>query len=167
MQFHGDRPFAGVEVHGEDRWSSLVLRLGHRDLFRRLFPRFFRRRTAEQHCTSNQPPRPNHRPKYAMLDSVPPMAVYDDFAWFYDRYWNEEFHSAAFPILERIFLPRLDSRARVIDVCCGTGYLARLLTDRGYRVTGVDASPSMVELAQMRAPAAHFTIAEAATFRSR
>jgi SAM-dependent methyltransferase len=95
------------------------------------------------------------------------MAVYDDFAWFYDRYWNEEFHSAAFPILERIFLPRLATRARVIDVCCGTGYLARLLTDRGYRVTGVDASPSMVELARTRAPAAHFTIAEAATFKSR
>ena len=23
------------------------------------------------------------------------MALYDDFAWFYNRYWNEEFHSLA------------------------------------------------------------------------
>ena len=29
------------------------------------------------------------------------MAIYDDFAWFYNRYWNEEFHSLAFPIPTR------------------------------------------------------------------
>ena len=33
------------------------------------------------------------------------LALYDDFAWFYNRYWNEEFHSLAFPVLERIWLP--------------------------------------------------------------
>ena len=67
-----------------------------------------------------------------MLKSYPPMAAYDDFAWFYNRYWNEEFHSLAFPILERIWLPRLPPAARVLDVCCGTGYLAGLLCARGY-----------------------------------
>lgn len=95
------------------------------------------------------------------------MAVYDDFAWFYHRYWNEEFHSAAFPILERIFLPRVPARARLLDVCCGSGYLANLLTDRGYRVTGIDASPSMVDLARAHAPAARFEVADAITFRTR
>src|SRR5213079_3120439 len=77
----------------------------------------------------------------AMLKA--PMAVYDDFAWFYHRYWNEEFHSAAFPILERIWLPRLPARAHILDICCGSGYLAGLLTDRGYRVTGFDLSSAM------------------------
>ena len=47
-----------------------------------------------------------------MLKSMP---AYDHFAWFYDRYWNEEFHSAAFPIFERILLPRLQQRARILD----------------------------------------------------
>ena len=102
-----------------------------------------------------------------MLKAVPPMAVYDDFAWFYHRYWNEEFHTAAFPILERIFLPRLPARARILDACCGSGHLAGLLTGQGYRVRGFDASPAMIALARTHAPAARFEVADAACFRTR
>jgi SAM-dependent methyltransferase len=102
-----------------------------------------------------------------MLKANPPMPAYDDFAWFYDRYWNEEFHSAAYPILQRIFLPRVPAPARLLDVCCGTGYLAGLLADAGYHVTGFDASPAMIELARARAPRARFEVAEAADFRTR
>ena len=47
-----------------------------------------------------------------MLKSIASMALYDDFAWFYNRYWNEEFHSLAFPILERIWLPRVPPKGR-------------------------------------------------------
>ena len=93
------------------------------------------------------------------------MALYDDFAWFYNRYWNEEFHSLAFPILERIWLPRLPAKARVLDVCCGTGYLAGLLTARGYRVTGVDSSAEMITHARENVPGAAFQVADAATFK--
>jgi SAM-dependent methyltransferase len=96
------------------------------------------------------------------------MAPYDDFAWFYDRYWNEEFHALAFPILERIWLGRLPKRrpaAHILDVCCGTGYLAGLLTSEGYRVTGLDASPQMVELARRNVPAAEFHVGDAARCR--
>ncbi len=96
-----------------------------------------------------------------------PMAVYDDFAWFYHRYWNEEFHSAALPILERIWLPRIPTRAHILDVCCGSGYLAGLLVDRGYRVTGFDLSPAMIDLARVHAPGAQFLVADAPTFRAR
>jgi len=88
------------------------------------------------------------------------MAAYDEFAWFYDRYWNAEFHSLAFPILERIWLPRVPPKARILDVCCGTGYLAGLLAERGYRVTGTDVSPAMVDLARLHAPAAAFHVAD-------
>src|SRR5690242_8102807 len=95
------------------------------------------------------------------------MPAYDDFAWFYDRYWNEEFHSAAFPILERIFLPRLSPGARILDVCCGSGYLAALLTDRGYRVAGFDLSPVMVEIARKRVPQARFEVADVTQYRTR
>lgn len=90
---------------------------------------------------------------------------YDDFAWFYDRYWNEEFHDVAFPILDRIWLPHVPSKGRVLDVCCGTGYLARLLTRRHYRVTGFDLSPEMIAHARHHVPAADFHVADAAAFR--
>jgi SAM-dependent methyltransferase len=100
--------------------------------------------------------------QYAMLDGG--MASYDDFAWFYNRYWNEEFHGLAFPILERIWLSRLPSHARILDVCCGTGYLAGLLAARGYAVTGVDASEAMIGFARENVPGAAFHVADAASF---
>lgn len=93
------------------------------------------------------------------------MALYDDFAWFYNRYWNEEFHSLAFPILERIWLPRLPRKGRILDVCCGTGYLAGLLVEQGYRVAGIDASPAMIAHARENVPKAAFQVADASEFK--
>jgi SAM-dependent methyltransferase len=90
---------------------------------------------------------------------------YDDFAWFYDRYWNEDFHEIAFPILDRIWLPRVPSGGRVLDVCCGTGFLARLLQACGLTVTGIDLSPEMIACALRHDPAADFRVADAADFR--
>jgi SAM-dependent methyltransferase len=90
-------------------------------------------------------------------------ACYDDFAWFYDRYWNEEFHDLAFPILDRIWLSRVPPNARVLDVCCGTGYLAGLLIQRGFRVSGIDASAEMIAHARANVAAAEFHVGDAAT----
>ena len=100
-----------------------------------------------------------------MLESVPSMAAYDEFAWFYNRYWNEDFHSLAFPILERIWLERVPAGARVLDVCCGTGHLAGLLAARGYRVTGVDLSGDMIRYARENVPGAEFLCGDAAAIR--
>ena len=94
------------------------------------------------------------------------MAAYDDFAWFYNRYWNEEFHGLAFPILERIWLPRVPANGRILDICCGTGYLAGLLSERGYRVTGVDVSEPMVGYARRNVPAAEFQVGDATRFHA-
>lgn len=96
----------------------------------------------------------------------PAPADYDAFAWFYDRYWNQEFHSLAFPLLERIWLPRVPAGARILDVCCGTGYLAGLLTSRGYDVTGVDVSAEMIAHARRHAPQAAFEVADVRRFRA-
>ena len=53
---------------------------------------------------------------YAMLKEIATrMAPYDDFAWFYNRYWSEEFHSVAFPLLERICLASVAPGA---GACC-------------------------------------------------
>jgi SAM-dependent methyltransferase len=93
------------------------------------------------------------------------VACYDDFAWFYNRYWGEEFHSAAFPILDRIWLRRLPPGARILDVCCGTGLLAARLAARGFPVTGLDLSQEMIAFARSNAPAAELLVADAAGFR--
>jgi ubiquinone/menaquinone biosynthesis C-methylase UbiE len=44
--------------------------------------------------------------------------------------------------------------ARALDVACGIGSAALAAAARGARVTGVDASPGLVELAAARARAA-------------
>jgi SAM-dependent methyltransferase len=93
------------------------------------------------------------------------MAAYDDFAWFYHHYWADEFHHLALPVLERIWIPRLAGGARILDVCCGTGYLAGILARRGFRVTGVDASAAMIAYARENAPGAQFHVADVTDFR--
>jgi SAM-dependent methyltransferase len=44
----------------------------------------------------------------------------------------------------------------VVDLGCGTGIFAEIVSDAGYDVEGVDLSPAMLELARKRAPKAHF-----------
>jgi len=39
----------------------------------------------------------------------------------------------------------------LLDVCCGTGILSELLTKSGYRVTGFDLSPEMIDIACRKA----------------
>jgi SAM-dependent methyltransferase len=50
-------------------------------------------------------------------------------------------------------------RGTVADLGCGSGILARRLTDAGYDVVGVDISADMVALARKHAPTANFTVA--------
>jgi trans-aconitate methyltransferase len=53
----------------------------------------------------------------------------------------------------------------VLDVGCGEGYLARVITDRfpAVTVTGVDMSASAVEAARRRVPAGRFEVADLET----
>jgi SAM-dependent methyltransferase len=102
--------------------------------------------------------------QYGMLRESLTMPAYDEFAWFYKRYWNEDFHSLAFPILERIWLERVPRGGSVLDVCCGTGYLAGLLTGAGFQVTGIDLSAPMIEHARAAVAGASFQVCDAAGF---
>jgi SAM-dependent methyltransferase len=49
-------------------------------------------------------------------------------------------------------------RGLVVDLGCGSGVTARLLTAAGYDVLGVDLSPAMIELARRQTPEARFTV---------
>ena len=50
------------------------------------------------------------------------------------------------------------TRGTVVDLGCGSGILARAVTDAGYDVVGVDLSVDMVDLARRNAPAATFEV---------
>ena len=93
-----------------------------------------------------------------------PPAPYDEFAWMYDRHWGPHSLRKFAPILAEALLARLPAQAQILDVCCGTGQIARWLTERGCRVTGLDHSRAMLKYAQKRAPRATFVLADAQGF---
>ena len=88
---------------------------------------------------------------------------YDNFAWLYNQEWRT-FGERIFPLLKDIAGEMLPDRAKVLDLCCGTGQLAKVLTDKGYEVTGIDGSREMLRYAKQNAPAAEFAAADARAF---
>jgi SAM-dependent methyltransferase len=63
-------------------------------------------------------------------------------------------------------LRRLNPDCRtVLDVGCGTGEHARLLTDRGFAVDGLDIEPAFVRIASAKNPAGRFVVADMSDFQ--
>lgn len=89
---------------------------------------------------------------------------YDAFAWFYDRYWAAPFQEWQSPALEKLLFADLPPGARVLDVCCGTGQLARRLSRHGYVVNGLDSSAEMLRVARASVPEAGFVHEDAVRF---
>jgi SAM-dependent methyltransferase len=63
-------------------------------------------------------------------------------------------------------LRRLNPDCRtVLDVGCGTGEHARLLTDRGFAVDGIDIEPAFVRIASGKNPSGRFVAADMSDFQ--
>src|SRR5215470_9487702 len=54
----------------------------------------------------------------------------------------------------------------VLDAGCGIGYLSTKLQDRGARVTGIDFSERMIEIARSHNPAIDFRVDSCAALRT-
>ena len=90
---------------------------------------------------------------------------YDRFAWVYNKHWGNNFVQLVFPILENHILCYLPAKARILDLCCGTGQLAQALIARGYQITGLDMSKEMLRFAHENAPEGEFIVADARSFK--
>lgn len=90
---------------------------------------------------------------------------YDRFAWFYNKYWGGEYSRPALAIYNVLLFPHLPEGCRILDLCCGAGQIAKGLTERGYRITGVDGSEAMLRFARANAPSAEFVRADARAFK--
>jgi SAM-dependent methyltransferase len=82
-----------------------------------------------------------------------------------------ERHAAAFDgdrgkrLVERAWMERfraaMPQNAAVLDLGCGSGEpVARFLIEAGHRVTGVDSSPSLIDLCRSRFPAQDWIVAD-------
>ena len=92
--------------------------------------------------------------------TMPPLSVadgYDAWAPHYDSPDN-----AIFAVEESVVWPLLGSLppGDALDVACGTGRHAGRLASLGHRVSGVDASPGMLEVARRNVPGVGFTLGD-------
>ncbi len=103
-------------------------------------------------------------------DNRPTMPVkrysdYDPFAWLYNRQkWGDQFLPTALAVYDQLVAPEVPSEAAILDLCCGTGALTRVLAERGYRVTGLDGSAEMLRYARENVPDVDFILDDARTF---
>lgn len=81
-----------------------------------------------------------------------------DLAWVHHVGHGSVAEHAAPGIVALLRAAGLGDGARVLDVGCGSGRLARRLGESGFDVLGIDASPAMIALARTHAPAARFDV---------
>jgi SAM-dependent methyltransferase len=81
-----------------------------------------------------------------------------DLAWIHHAGFSEFATRASRGILDTLTASGIRD-GLIVDVGCGSGILAKALTDAGFEVLGIDASPAMIDLAGEHAPAARFEIA--------
>ena len=93
-----------------------------------------------------------------------PASAYDLFAWIYDHFFAGDALNLTVHALESLVFPCISSGCEVLDLCCGTGRLTKVLASRGYRVTGIDNSAQMLDLARSRVPQANFLQADIRDF---
>lgn len=80
-----------------------------------------------------------------------------DLAWIHHTGFSEFARQASAGVVDSLHAHGIHE-GLIVDIGCGSGILARALTDAGYAVLGIDASPAMIELARITAPAARFEI---------
>lgn len=79
---------------------------------------------------------------------------YDRICQLYHKRRIDRFWSVA-PDLDS-FTKRLPAGGSILDVGCGSGYIASVLEKQGFTVTGVDISTEMLKLARENAPKSTF-----------
>lgn len=62
------------------------------------------------------------------------------------------------------FMQALPALAKIIDIGCGPGRDAKVFTEYGFDVTGIDYSPKMIEAAKQNAPKATFYVMDIESF---
>ncbi len=90
---------------------------------------------------------------------------YDSWGWLYNETMGPQYCQSQLQPLETLLLPMLPSDAKLLDVCCGTGHLMQKLIQKGYQMTGVDGSETMLNHAHQNAPNAILILSDVRHFQ--
>lgn len=75
--------------------------------------------------------------------------------------WAYLFEPYALPANQRVFDQLgVGEATRYLDVACGSGFAANLASLRGARVTGLDASETLIDIARARTPDGDFRVGD-------
>lgn len=75
--------------------------------------------------------------------------VFNSYAKYYDLlYGDKDYNKETDYIVSLIKQYTLKKNLRILDIGCGTGIHAKYLSERGYKVTGIDFSEEMIKIAQ-------------------
>lgn len=79
-----------------------------------------------------------------------PASQFDAIAFLYDELMSGVPYRQWEDYLEQILEREDCSPVTILDLCCGTGSVSRLLAEKGYQVSGIDISAGMIDLAKTR-----------------
>ena len=79
------------------------------------------------------------------------MSAYEALAGVYDALTEDVDYERRGDYLEKLLKRSCIPVRTVLDLACGTGELTAILTERGYEMIGVDASPDMLSQARQKA----------------
>jgi SAM-dependent methyltransferase len=92
--------------------------------------------------------------------------LYKNFARYYDKIYDEvDYHGEVEFIKWAVQKHQHSSTNLLMDVACGTGTHAQKLTNN-FKITGVDLSPQMLEIAQKKVPNANFIQGDMKSFNT-
>jgi SAM-dependent methyltransferase len=75
---------------------------------------------------------------------------FKDYAAYYDLIYRDKDYEKEVDFIEEIFgeIIGKSNPKKILEVGCGTGNYTKILVDRGYKVTAIDISEDMLELAR-------------------
>ncbi|MDF3079025.1 MAG: SAM-dependent methyltransferase [Sphingobacteriaceae bacterium] len=75
------------------------------------------------------------------------MKVFNEYSEYYDLLYADKDYQSEADYIDNIIKKFNPNAKTILDLGCGTGIHAHLLSKKGYKVTGVDISPEMVNIA--------------------
>ncbi len=92
------------------------------------------------------------------------MSSYETFARFYDSLTENADYKVRNNYISNFFSQHGNNGKRVLDLACGTGTAAKLLSEQGFCVTGIDISSDMLTVAENKCPDIKFFKADMTDF---